>query len=208
MKSLTEIKNDILIILQDSTHATFTTEELDLLIPPGLAEISRYRPYQVRSTLTTAHGSRDLTLPEEDKPGLLWLDGPEGAPAVEYPVDLDPRSLHNFTRFGDTLTILVDEAPSAAESVYLYLAKVQTLTEEDSTLDVELEDLLANLVAARAAINKARSYIGKINIGSANTPQLMESWGQMKLAETLHKLRKIAKPAMYIEYPRGVGSQE
>jgi hypothetical protein len=208
MKSLTEIENDVLSILQDSTHATFTTEELDLLIPQGLAEISRYRPYQTKITVTTTPGSRDLTLAEEDKPGLLWLEGPEGAPAVEYPVGQDPRTLRNFTRFGDIITILIDQAPAAAESVNLFLAKVHTLTEEDSTLDVELEDLLTNLVAARAAVNKARSYIGKINIGSANTPQLMESWGQMKLAETLHKLRKIARPAMYIEYPKGVGSQE
>jgi hypothetical protein len=202
MKTLSQIKADILTILQDPSGAVFTPAELDLLIPQALAEISRSRPRRVIAVLTTTPGSRCLTLGEDEKLGLLRLSGPEDAPAVEYPVGEDPISLRSFTLFGDTLTILVDEAPAEAESVNLFLDKVHTLTESESTLDAELEVLLEDLAAARAAVNKARSHIGKINIGSASTPQQLESWGLAKLSETLGRLRSLARPGMYIEYPR------
>ncbi len=258
-------------------NQVFSTAELDEFLCKGLTEVSKYRPYQVKATLTTTPNSRELTLTDEIKRNLLWIDN------LEYKVDQYPKSFRNFTRFGDVINMELDYTPTTAESVYLYLAKrhiltkslndtvgavnaqtpsgstsitikslgsdayvpedttleiegddtdytvienatittnvatckitpalalqaeadtIVTLTVHDSTLDIILEDLLADLVAARAAIAKARSYIGSINISAANTPQLLEFWGQNKLADTLAALRRLVKPRCATLYAR------
>lgn len=268
----TEIRDACEAILQDSTNLIFTVAELDVLIPLGLSELSYFKPRGVKETVTTT-ASKDLTLSTENKRKLLWVEKVE-----------DSTSFRNFTRWGDIVTMDIDSAPSAGESVYLYLAKkhilqkevgateltgtikteaaagisyivvtslgtgsvkedtqltiesdtttytvitdatisgtdatlyitpvtskievvgkVVTLSLSVSTLDPEEETLLADLVAGRAAINKAVDFVNAVNIGGVSTPQQMLTWGQNKLALTVQTLRRMATTRISQEYPK------
>lgn len=68
------------------------------------------------------------------------------------------------------------------EPVYLYCAKLHTLTEDTSTLTPQLEELLVVGVSGKAAIAKARSMIGEVNVGGGRTPADMQAWGVTQLA--------------------------
>jgi hypothetical protein len=70
-----------------------------------------------------------------------------------------------------------------------------------STLDVECEEVLADLIAARAAMNTARKYIGSINVGSGRSAQEMLAWGQGKYADVLRRLKKMTTFERTVEYP-------
>ena len=104
MRTYQQIIEAALSTLQDSGYATWTDAELDSIFRSCLTEVSSVRPYQSKETLTTT-ASKKLTLTAENKRKFLAFSGPERAPAVEYPVDEDPISLHNFSRFGDELII-------------------------------------------------------------------------------------------------------
>lgn len=73
-----------------------------------------------------------------------------------------------------------------------------------STLDVELEECLVDLVAGQASINKARTYMNKVNVGSSNrAPAELESWGMNKLALVMQRLRAMKKIRVSQIYPQG-----
>lgn len=100
-------------------------------------------------------------------------------------------------------------ASEATVSIYPVLAveaavdAVVTLAEPTSSLSTTEERILADMVAARAAINVSRKYIGAINVGSGRSGPEMLAWGQNKLADVYRQLRGIAQPTTFKEYPRG-----
>jgi len=52
-KSYSTLRDEVESLLQDTANATFSTTELDLIIPDVLREVSRYEPYVVRESFTT-----------------------------------------------------------------------------------------------------------------------------------------------------------
>lgn len=170
-------------------------DELDLLIGDCLAEVSECSPYQVKETLTTSVGSRELDI--SSITDLLYID------EVEYPVGKFPKKMRDCSIFGDTLTIETDLYPAASEDVYLYCHKLHQLTESSSTLKPQLERVLILGVVGQAAINKARTLIDKINIGGAKTPADMEAWGVGQIALYRVGLNEITVARMFVEHPRG-----
>jgi hypothetical protein len=83
------------------------------------------------------------------------------------------------------------------------LDAVVTLAAPTSTIDdILLEGPLADLIAARAAINKARTYIGSVTVGAGRSPQEMIGWGQAKLSDTIRQLRAMQKRTTTVEYAR------
>ena len=66
------------------------------------------------------------------------------------------------------------------------------VTFKQSSLTPEMEPVFANLVAGRAAIAKARSYIGTFAVGSKRTAQELESWGQRMVEAALARLRRMS----------------
>ena len=74
------------------------------------------------------------------------------------------------------------------------IANNDVVTFDNSTLTPQLETLLIDLVAARAAISMSTKFINKANIGGGNVWANYLSWGQNKLALTLRKLERLASP--------------
>lgn len=105
-------------------------------------------------------------------------------------------------RVTGTATIAANEA---AVSIYPGLeldTGVNTVvTLIPSTLDVECEEVLSDLLAARAAMNTARKYIGSINVGSGRSAQEMLAWGQNKYADVLRRLKRTTTFERVMEYP-------
>ncbi len=60
-----------------------------------------------------------------------------------------------------------------------------------STLNAELERLVVELTAARAAMNKSIDYIDTVNTGGAVVWQDFSSWGERKLGIVLSKLERL-----------------
>jgi hypothetical protein len=176
-----------------SANQVFSAAELGAFLPGCLTEISRYRPYEVKETVTAA-GSKNINI-SGIKIGLLRIE------AVEYPAGQDPPQFRNWTQFGDIITLKIEAVPAAGSEVSIYCAKCHTLNGSVSTLDAELEELMARLIAARAARSKSRLTIGANSFGSADTPAQMLDWGLGLEADTISKLKQLVKPRKYVVYP-------
>ena len=174
----------------------FENDELDIYIADCLDEISEHCPYEVKETLTTTAGSRELDISSIED----LLDG--GIDEVEFRVGKFPKQMRSCSIFGNTLTIGTDLYPSADEDVYLYCRKLHQLTESTSTLKPQLERILVLGVTGKAAIAKARTLIDKVNVGGARTPDAMKAWGEGKLVLYLRALEKITTPRGYVNHPR------
>ena len=119
-----------------------------------------------------------------------------------------------FTIAGDaTVYTVIDDATITAGVATLYISPVLaaqaaldavvTFTEGTaaSTLDADLEILLANLVAANAMINKGAKYIKTISPTSKDALQQYLTTGNLKLARVLRELRGKRKPRTSQNYP-------
>jgi hypothetical protein len=81
---------------------------------------------------------------------------------------------------------------------------VVTLVEPASTLDIVGEGLLANLIAARAAINKSRLYIGSVTVGNGRSASDMLTWGRDHWSDTMSQIKANAIHLKNYDYPTGV----
>src|SRR3990172_8079348 len=100
---------------EDAANYRWTDAELARHIDRAVRELSLSVPLPAKATLTTTPGSRDLT--------ITSLSGLVAVEAVEYPVGYYPPVYSPFSQWGDTLTLLVDSAPSGPESAYIYYGK-------------------------------------------------------------------------------------
>ena len=71
-----------------------------------------------------------------------------------------------------------------------------------STLNPHEEEIFADLVAARLAINKAPKYFNAISLGGGNVWQNFLTWGERRLGEVLSKLRRLSPPKTKSTYPK------
>lgn len=103
-----------------------------------------------------------------------------------------------------TVTIAANEATVVITPALVAQASadaVVTLALADSTLDLALENAYADYVAGKAAINKSRSYINSVVLGTSFTPAELEEWGQNKLVLALSALRAMAPKRRSYLYP-------
>ncbi len=74
--------------------------------------------------------------------------------------------------------------------------------EDAKSLTLQLEDLLCELAAARAAMNKSMYFINRTNIGGAAGPINYALWGKTKLNETLVVLDRLRKIRVIKQYSK------
>lgn len=104
-----------------------------------------------------------------------------------------------------TATIGTNEATVTITPALTAIALVDavvTLALATSTLDMDLEDILADYVAGLAAVNKARSYIGSIAVGGANTNSQMLEWGNFKINTAKQAMRRLVGVRQSTQYSR------
>mgnify|MGYP001594694670 CR=1 FL=1 len=72
-----------------------------------------------------------------------------------------------------------------------------------SSLTPQLEDILADHVAAKLAINHGMKFANSISIGGGNVWRNYTEWGQAKLDETMRKINRESTWNTYTSYSRG-----
>ncbi len=180
-----------------STYSTFETrirQDLsDTGNPPLLAaaDIDRHVDHAVRDLALVA--PLDVLLSATLVPGSRQLDlstvlaGYQliRLEAVEWPVGQYPQEFVQFNLFGDVdpvLTLLVEQAPSTADTINLYckIAPVVAAGAASSTLPSRYDDVVALGAAGYAAQEIATRLMNQINIGG---PQVWEHY--LTLSEKL-----------------------
>lgn len=131
----TEVLNQLLIQLGNPAQDAAATVVLKNIIKSGLIKIAQYVPYETSVLKTLAASSRDLTLTAGDKWKMIEMSGAEGYYNVEYPISQNPKQYRNYVRRGDTVTLNINSAPSAAASVRVFIAKQHILQEAIGTAD-------------------------------------------------------------------------
>ena len=170
----------------DTATRIWSGDEIEDAVKDALRELSLYVPNIVKETLTTTATSKDLDI--SSIADLIYVS------EVEYEVGKDPRRWRNFTIRGNTLTIEIDFAPSAGQSVELHCAKPHILTDASSTLSPELERIIVLLASARLAVSKGAKSINAVTTGGGAVWQNYQTWGERKMAIVLSELKRLVKP--------------
>lgn len=167
---------------EDAANYRWSDAELDRHIGHAVRELSLAVPLESKATLSTAAGSRELCIA-----GLAdWV----AIEAVEYPVGKYPPRYALFSLWANTLTLLVDNAPSGDEDVYVYYGKLHTLDATTSTISAPLEDLVAMGAAAYAALEWSSYATNRVNVGGSQSWRDYLVWGQDRLAAFIRGLAR------------------
>lgn len=163
----------------------WTDAELDRHIQRTLDEVSVASPREMKATLTTTAGSRDLS--------LASLTGLVAVEAGEYPTGRYPPNYERFSVWAGTLTLLVAAAPSGGQAVNIYYGAMHTLDATSSTLPVHLEDLVATGAGAYAALEWSSFAINRSNVGGEEVWRQYLLWGEDRMAAFLRRLAEVGR---------------
>ena len=172
---------------EDVSNHRWTDDEIDRHIARAVKELSLVAPLESKATPSTTEGSRDIS--------LASLTGLVAVEAVEYPVGQYPPSYAPFSIWGDTLTLLVDATPLAAQDVDVYYGKLHTLDATTSTTPAAMEDVVATGAAAYAAVEWATFATNRVNVGGPDVWRQYLVWGQERLAVFARELARHGRRA-------------
>ena len=174
---LPEMRGRIRTDLHDEDAANFrwTDAELDRHIDRAVREFSLALPLEATASLTTAAGSRDLS--------IASLNDLVAIEAVEYPVGEYPLSFVRYSVWLNTLTMLIEGTPSAGEDVSVYYTTLQTLDVSSSTIPARFEDVIAGAAGGYAAVEWSSFATNRVNVGGQDVWRDYLTWGQQRLAE-------------------------
>lgn len=94
-----------------------------------------------------------------------------------------PASYVRYSVWLNTLTMLIDGAPSAADDVVVYYTKLHTLDGSSSTIPARFEDVVASGAAGYAAVEWSSFATNRVNVGGQDVWREYLAWGQERLAD-------------------------
>jgi hypothetical protein len=165
---------------EDAQDYRWTDDEIDRAIHRAVAELSRYIPREVKSTIATANGSREIDISS--------LTDRISVDRVEFPVGESPRVFQRFSVYGDVLT-LISEYEGDGNDAYVYWSQVHTLDASTSTIPAYLEDVVALGAAAYAIQAQAQYSSNRANTGGQNVDRDYSYWAEDALQQFQDKLR-------------------
>jgi len=113
--------------------------------------------------------------------------------AVEYPAGNYPPTYVRYSVWLNTLTLLIDAVPSAADAVNVYHTKLHTIDATSSTVPSRFEDVIAAGGAGYAALEWASFSTNRVNVGGQAVWREYLAWGQDRLAEFQRALARHAR---------------
>ena len=127
---------------EDASNYRWTDDEVDRHINHGLLDISQAVPLQMLEADITipTPASKDIDI--SSITGLILVD------SVEYPTLQDPKRYRQFAVWGTTLTLLIDDTPTADDPLNIRYSAVHTITDVACSLPANLDDLCAVGAAA------------------------------------------------------------
>jgi len=108
--------------LKDEDSIRWTDDELDRHIQHAVLDISQAVPLEAKddSLVIPTPASREIDI--SAIAGLIYVE------AVEYPVAQYPKRYRDHKVWANSLELLIDTMPTAADPLYLYYGKVHSIT--------------------------------------------------------------------------------
>jgi len=169
---------------EDNSNYRWQDNEIDRAIARAVAELSRYVPREMKATILTTDGSREIA--------LTTLTDRVSVDRVEFPVGETPRSFQRFTVYSETITLIGDVEGDGA-NCYVYWGKVHTLDGSTSTIPSYLEDVLALGAAAYAVLAQTQYRTDTAGFGGERADTDYQSWGTVMLKEFKAQLKRFGR---------------
>lgn len=169
---------------EDSSDYRWQDNEIERAIARAVAELSRYVPREMKTTIATVDGSRDIDISS--------LTDRVSIDKVEFPVGNTPRSFQRFAVYQDTIT-LIGDIEGDGEDCYIYWGRVHTLDGSTSTVPGYLEDVLALGAAAYAVLAQAQLRTDTAGFGGERADTDYQSWGNGMLKEFKSQLKRFGR---------------
>jgi hypothetical protein len=169
---------------EDSSNYRWQDNEIERAIARAVAELSRYVPREMKSTLATSDGSREIDISS--------LTDRVSVDRVEFPIDGVPRQFQRFTVYADTVT-LIGDVEGDGEDCYIYWGQVHTLAADESTVPSYLEDVLALGAVAYAVLAQAQYRVDAAGFGGEQADRDYLSWGNAMLKQFTAQLKRFGR---------------
>jgi hypothetical protein len=169
---------------EDNSNYRWQDSEIDRAIQRAVAELSGYCPREMKSTLATSDGSREID--------ISGLTDRVSVDRVEFPVGETPRSFQRFSVYADTIT-LIGSVDGDGEDCYIYWGKVHTLDASTSTIPSYLEDVLALGAAAYAVLAQTQYRTDTAGFGGEQADTDYQSWGSAMLKRFTAQLKRFGR---------------
>lgn len=179
-----ELVDELEAELGDSSNALLSAAEYQVHLQRAIGDLNLVKPREEKETLSTTEGSRELDLTD------LTYEVLELA-AVEYPVDEQPRRYVQFSVWGDTLEMLIDEEPGDSEDVDVYYYAPHVVDGSGSTLAVQYDQLVVKGGAGYAARQIAAELQNTATITGARTVKEWRDYSNAALREFRQRLRDL-----------------
>jgi len=170
---------------EDSANYRWTDATLNRHLARAAREVSLVLPREQKTSLTTTPGSRDVSL--SSLTDLVRVD------AVEYPTGSFPPCYVQFSVYQDTLTLLVDTAPSSAQSLNVYWGQLHTLDAASSTFPTAAEDVVVLGAGGYAALEWASFATNRANVSGDAAFENYRGWGEERLARFREALQSFGR---------------
>ena len=169
---------------EDNSNYRWQDNEIDRAIARAVAELSRYVPREMKATIATTAGSREIA--------MTSLTDRVSVDRVEFPVAETPRSFQRFTVYSETIT-LIGDVKGDGTNCYVYWGKVHTLDGSTSTIPSYLEDVLALGAAAYAVLSHTQYRTDTAGFGGERADTDYQSWGTVMLKEFKAQLKRFGR---------------
>jgi len=169
---------------EDASNYRWQDNEIDRAIARAVAELSRYIPREMKATIATTDGSREIA--------LTTLTDRVSVDRVEFPVGETPRSFQRFNVYSETIT-LIGDVEGDGNNCYVYWGKVHTLDGSTSTIPSYLEDVLALGATAYAVLAQTQYRVDVAGHGGEQADRDYQSWGAAMLKEFKAQLKRFGK---------------
>ncbi|MGA7676903.1 MAG: hypothetical protein WCA51_00805 [Dehalococcoidia bacterium] len=169
---------------EDASNYRWQDNEIDRAIGRAVAELSRYCPREMKTTIATVAGSRQIDISS--------LTDKVSVDKIEFPADEHPRSFQHFSIYQDTLT-LIGDVEGDGEDCYVFWSKVHTLDGSTSTIRAYLEDVLALGATAYAVLAQTQYRVDVAGHGGEQADRDYQSWGAAMLKEFKAQLKRFGK---------------
>jgi hypothetical protein len=169
---------------EDASSYRWQDNEIDRAIGRAAAELSRYCPREMKSTIATAAGSREID--------ISGLADRVSVDRVEFPIDEHPRQFQRFSVYQDTLR-LIGDLEGDGSNCYIFWGKVHTLDGSVSTVPGHLEDVLALGATAYAVLAQAQYRVDVAGHGGEQADRDYQSWGTTMLKEFKSQLKRFGR---------------
>jgi len=152
---------------EDSSAYVWTDAVLDRHIAHAVNEFSIDLGRELRTTLTTTAGSREIS--------IVTLSERVAIERVEWPVGNFPPTYVGFQVWEQILTMDVVSPPASVQNVYVYWLTMHLVDSGNSSIPAVYDDLLAAGACGHAALDREVYAINKLNTGGEDV------WGRYKV---------------------------